>query len=110
VDITVTNSGSTCTSTGANLVQQMISCSTGSGLNPTGSSTLNSYSVSLTLPLFSLTQFTTGGAINVRTAAIVGGTQSIFGVNSSALALTGIPGQVTVKVAAHAARAWTPRC
>jgi hypothetical protein len=105
VDITVTNSGSTCTSTGANLVQQMISCSTGSGLNPTGTSTFGSFSVSLTLPAFSLTQFTTGGAINIRTAAsIPGGVQTIVGAPSSAAANVGLAGMVTVKVAAHAAK------
>ena len=105
VDVTVTNSGSTCTSTGANLVQQMITCSTGSGLNPTGYATAATYSVSLTLPAFALTQFTTGGAINIRTAAnIPGGGQIITGVNSSAAAGTGIPGMVTVKVANHAAK------
>jgi hypothetical protein len=105
VDVTVTNSGSTCTSTGANLVQQQISCSTGSGLNPTGTFTGGSYSVSLTLPAFSLTQFTTGGAINIRTAAsIPGGVQTISGNNSNAAPNAGLPGMVTVKVDAHAAK------
>jgi hypothetical protein len=105
VDVTVTNSGSTCTSTGANLVQQMITCSTGSGLNPSGSFTGGVYSVSLTLPAFSLTQFTTGGAINIRTAAAIpGGIQLITGVASSAAASGSLPGMVTVKVAAHAAK------
>ena len=106
VNVTVTNSGSTCTSTGANLVQQQIGCSTGSGLNPTGTSVDGTaYSVSLTLPAFSLAQFTTGGAINIRTAAdIPGGAQGISGNNSAALASAGIPGMVTVKVAAHAAK------
>ena len=105
VDVTVTNSGSTCTSTGANLVQQMISCSTGSGLSATGTFTGGVYSVSLTLPAFALTQFTTGGAINIRTAAsIPGGMQTITGAASSAAAGAGLPGMVTVKVAAHAAK------
>jgi hypothetical protein len=105
VNITVTNSGTTCTSTGVNLVQQMITCPTGSGLNPTGTFTGGVYSVSLTLPAFSLRQFTTGGAINILTSAMVaGGTQSIIGVASSAKGAPPIGGTVTVKVAAHAGK------
>src|SRR5574338_78876 len=107
VDITTTNSGTTCTSTGSNLVQQSIGCSTGSGLNPTGTATATSYSVSLTLPSFTLSQYTTGGAINIKTIAnIPGGNQGISGVNSSAgiTGTAGLPGQVTVKVAAHVAK------
>ena len=105
VDVTVTNSGSTCTSTGMNLVQQQIGCSTGSGLNPTGTASPTTYSVALTLPAFSLSQFTTGGAINIHTkAAIPTGAQTITGNNSNAAANAGIPGMVTVKVAAHAAK------
>jgi hypothetical protein len=102
VDITVTNSAASCTSTGANLVQQMVNCPPG-GLFAWGSSTGSSYAVSLTLPGFSLTQSTTGGSINIHTAAVVaGGTQTIVGNASAAAANTGIPGMVTVKVAAHA--------
>ena len=106
VDITVTNHGTTCTSTGANLVQQMVTCPTGSGLNPYGSYySAAGYSVSLTLPAFALTQYTTGGAINIKTIAnVAGGTQTITGNVSGAAANGGIPGMVTVKVAAHVAK------
>jgi hypothetical protein len=105
VDVTVTNSGTTCTSTGANLFQQTITCPTGSGLNPTGTSSGGTYSVSLTLPAFSLVQFTTGGVINVRTAAAVAqGVQYISGNDSSAVGAPPIPGMVTVNVAGHVAK------
>jgi hypothetical protein len=105
VDVTVTNSGSTCTSTGANIINQTITCSTGSGLNPSGTASATDYSVSLTLPAFALNQFTTGGAININTmASIPTGTQSITGNNSAAAADAGLPGMVTVKVAIHAAK------
>jgi len=105
VDITITNSGSTCTSTGANLVQQTIGCATGSGLNATGTFTSTTYSVSLTLPAFSLSQYTTGGSIDIRTAAAIpGGNQVITGNATAAAPDVGLPGMVTVKVAAHAAK------
>ena len=73
VDLTVTNAGSTCTSSGPNLVQQVITCSTGSGLDATGSSTGTSYNVALTLPAFGIDQFTTGGAIPIDTKAFISG-------------------------------------
>jgi hypothetical protein len=60
------------------------------------------YSVSLTVPLFAGTHYTTGGAINLKTQFALSGAQSITGVNSSAAANAGVPGQVTVMVAAHA--------
>jgi hypothetical protein len=102
VSLTVTNSGSTCTSTGPNLVQQEITCSTGSGLAPTGTSTGTSYNVALTLPAFGINQFTTGGAININTKAAIGGSQVINGGNVGAATVNqGIAGMVTVKVAAH---------
>ena len=106
VDITVTNSGTTCTSTGANLVQQMVTCPTGSGLQPTGTYVASAgYNVSLTLPAFSLVQYTTGGAINIKTIAnVAGGVQTITGNVSGAAAKAGLPGAVTVRVAAHAAK------
>jgi hypothetical protein len=103
VNVTVTNSGTTCTSTGANLIQQTITCPTGSGLNPTGTYYRDAgFSVSLTLPAFALTQYTTGGAIDVRTrASIRGGDVTFTGNVSAAVANAGISGRVTVNVAAH---------
>lgn len=102
VALTVTNSASTCTSTGPNLVQQVITCSTGSGLAPTGTSTGTSYNVALTLPAFGINQFTTGGAIPIHTKAFISGAQTIAGGSTGAATVNaGIPGMVTVKVAAH---------
>ena len=102
VSLTVTNSGSTCTSTGPNLVQQVITCPTGSGLSPTGTSTGTSYNVALTLPAFGINQFTTGGAIPIHTKAVIAGSQTINGGSTGAATVNqGIAGMVTVKVAAH---------
>ena len=101
VSLTVTNSGATCTSTGPNLVQQVITCPA-TGLGATGTSTASSYNVALTLPAFGLNQFTTGGAININTKATIGGAQTINGGSTGAGTVNaGIPGMVTVKVAAH---------
>jgi len=52
--------------------------------------------------LFTLNQFTTGGAININTNAVFGpGGQAITGTSNAAGATMGIAGNVTVKVAAH---------
>jgi hypothetical protein len=83
-------------------VQTVITCPGGlvgaSGTAPNGTS----YSVSLTMPLFSVNTFTTGGAININTMATFMGSASINGGISSASANQGIGGMVTVKVAGHA--------
>jgi hypothetical protein len=71
------------------------------GLVPTGTATATSYSVSLTVPLFEIKQFTTGGAINIYTHATLAGSASITGMDSAAVPTMGVPGQVTVNVAAH---------
>jgi hypothetical protein len=105
VDLTVTNSGSTCTSTGPDIVQQVIACSTGSGLAPSGTSTGTSYNVALTLPAFGIEQFTTGGSFNLATKAFIGGSQVINGGSVGAATVDqGIAGMVTVKLAAHIAK------
>jgi hypothetical protein len=110
VQVTLTNSGSMCTNTSPNTIQQTatlgggncLGVNNGSGLNAMGgNSDDGSYSVSLTLPNFALRQFTTGGAINVATKAAIGGVQTITGNATSAQANFGIPGMVTVKAAAH---------
>jgi hypothetical protein len=101
VDLTVTNNAATCTSVGANLVQQSITCPA-AGLGATGSSGGGNYSVSLTMAAFALDQFTIGGPFNIHTKARFGpGAQNISGNGNSAGATVGIPGNVTVKVAAH---------
>ena len=104
VGLTVTNSGATCTNAPTTQVQQMLTCPT-AGLGATGWSTDTSFSVSLTMPQFSLSQFTTGGAIDLFTRAVLsGGAASITGNASMAAVTQGNPGRVTVKVAAHAAK------
>jgi hypothetical protein len=105
IALTLTNSGATCTDTAANHTQGSITCPT-AGLGAVGSSATGvNYSVSLTVPLFAGTHYTTGGAINVKTQFALSGAQSITGVNSSAAANAGVPGQVTVMFAAHAGMA-----
>jgi hypothetical protein len=92
-----------CTDTLAAHTQTSVTCP--SGLVGTfGSATATSYNVSLTLPLFTLTTFTTGGAININTMATLAGAATISGGISSAAANVGIPGMVTVKVAGHVAK------
>jgi hypothetical protein len=102
VDITVTNSGATCTDTNPAHVPGagFITCPT-AGLQATGTSTATSYNVSLTLPLFQLQTFTTGGAIDFATKATLQGAQSIAGDALSATATQGIAGRVTVGGAMH---------
>jgi hypothetical protein len=71
------------------------------GVSATGSATASSYSVSLTLPLFAFTQFSLDGAIPVFTAASVSGAAMLSGNAGGAAATMGVPGMVTVRVAAH---------
>jgi hypothetical protein len=89
-----------CTDTLTTHTQQTIICP--ASLTASGSSTATSYSASFSLPLFSLSQFTTGGTINIFTMATVSGGASLAGSNSNATGFGfGVPGAVTVKVAAH---------
>ena len=101
VQIFATETSATCTDFRGGDVQTL-TCP--SHLSATGSATATSYSVSLTLPLFAFTQFNTGGAINVFTTATVSGVAAIGGTAGMATATGGIPGRVTVKVAAHVAK------
>jgi hypothetical protein len=108
VDITLTNSGSTCTATNPNTIQRTYTiggdnCLDGTpfGLSPTGTASATSYSVSLTLPAINIKHFTTGGALNIVTKALISGGQTITGTSAAAAANMGIPGMVTVKAAAH---------
>jgi hypothetical protein len=101
IDIVVTDAGAACTDTSADHVQQTIVCPT-AGLSATGFSTPASYSVSLTLPPFLLTQVTTGAELGAAlTDAALSGRARISGDASGAAATQGIPGRVTVKAAAH---------
>jgi hypothetical protein len=101
VALTVTNGGATCSDGLTTHVQQTITCPT-AGLGATGSSTRTSFSLSLTMPSFSLTQFTTGGVIDLFTrAALAGGAVSITGNQSMAAATRGDAGEVTVHIATH---------
>ncbi len=101
----VTDIGSgSCVDTNPNHVQTQVTCPSGlvgaSGTAPNATS----YSVSLTMPLFTLNTFTTGGAININTMATFMGSATIAGNLSMATANQGIPGMLTVRVAAHAAK------
>jgi hypothetical protein len=70
-------------------------------LGATGSATSTSYNVSLTLPLFSINQFTTGGAVPINTAATLSGPGVVSGTAGMATGITNVGGMVTVKLAAH---------
>ena len=101
VDLTITNNTATCTNVDPNHVQQTITCP-GVGLGATGTATPTSYSVSLTVGLFAINQFTTGGPVNFHTKAVLGAdTIGIAGTNSSASATMFVNGAVTLKVAHH---------
>jgi len=102
VALTITQSAATCTSTGANLVQQTITCP-GVGLGATGTATGGSYSASLTVGLFGIQQVTTGGAVPIQTFATLSGGQMVSGMASTAGATMGVGGAVTVWLAAHTA-------
>jgi len=99
VALTITNASATCLSTGDNLVQQVITCP-GAGLGATGTATGGNYSASLTVGLFAISQFTTGGAIPIGTMVTMMGGQVVNGMASSAGATQGVAGGVTVRVAA----------
>jgi hypothetical protein len=105
INVTVTNAGATCSDTLATHVQQTITCPT-AGLGATGSATGTAYNVSLTMPPFAINQFTTGGAIPIHTKASVAGPATISGTAGGVTNVNppGIPGMVTVKVAAHVAK------
>jgi hypothetical protein len=111
VDLTVTNAGATCTSLDPSRVQQAIDCpatglqATGSAFATGGLSGGGSYSVALTMPLFAVTQFTTGGAIDVYTKLTFGdrGPIVIAGGTTGPSAKAGVGGMRTVKNAVHVA-------
>jgi hypothetical protein len=93
-----------CTDVDPDHVQTQITCPTGL-VGASGTSLGPAlYNVSLTMPLFQLNTFTTGGAINLNTMATFGGSASIAGNASSAVAIQGIDGMVTIRVAAHLAK------
>jgi hypothetical protein len=100
--VTDTGTGS-CTDVNPDHVQTQITCPTGL-VGASGTASASSYSVSLTMPLFTLNTFTTGGAININTVATFMGSAEITGTASMAAANQGIAGMVTVKVAAHVAK------
>jgi hypothetical protein len=100
VQLVVTNAGATCTDTLGTHVQQSIVCPS-AGLGATGTWVPTSFSVSLTMPRFSLRQFTTDGAIPVSTQARLSGAAAIQGGPSAAAATMGVAGGVTVRVARH---------
>lgn len=110
IDITLTLGGATCTDSAAALhVQQTIGCpgiAPFAGLSAEGLSFGSSYSVSLLLPSFSLSQVTTGGAINIFTNATRQPVYdlAISGSSAAAAATMGVPGMATVKVALHNAK------
>jgi hypothetical protein len=109
VAITVTNSGAACTDTNPAHVPgaTSLTCPT-AGLQAEGfadSIAAHSppayYNVSLTMPLFQMQAFTTGGTINIGTMATLQGAQSIIGNAVSAMVDVGIAGMVTVGGAQH---------
>jgi hypothetical protein len=109
IAITVTNAGATCTDTNPAHVPGAgsLTCPT-AGLQATGTSTATSYNVGLTMPLFEVQAFTTGGAINIGTHATLQGAQNITGNAASATATAGIMGTVTVGGAMHTMNSvWT---
>jgi hypothetical protein len=109
IALTVTNAGATCTDTNPGHVASatVLTCPT-AGLQATGTSTATSYNVGLTMPLFEVQAFTTGGTINIGTHATLQGAQNITGNAASATATVGIMGTVTVGGAMHTMNsAWT---
>jgi hypothetical protein len=102
VALTVTNSGATCTDTNPAHVPGagFITCPT-AGLQATGTSTATSYNVGLTMPLFEIQAFTTGGSINVGTMATLAGAQNIAGNTLSAGGTPGVAGTVVIGIAQH---------
>jgi hypothetical protein len=102
VALTVTNSGAACTDTNPAHVPGAgsITCPT-AGLQATGASTAASYNVALTMPLFEMQAFTTGGSINIGTMASLAGAQSIAGNAVSAAGTPGVAGTVVIGIAMH---------
>jgi len=101
IALTITNNGATCTDTAPNHTQGTFVCPT-AGLGGTGTANATNYSVALTVPLFSGTHYTTGGAIPIKTEFEIQGGATISGTSNMAAANQGVPGGVTVMVAAHA--------
>jgi hypothetical protein len=97
VALTVTNSGATCTDTNPNHVPGagFITCPT-AGLQATGASTATSYNVGLTMPLFEMQVFTTGGVINFGTMATLSGVQNIAGNAFSAAGTPAVAGTIVI--------------
>lgn len=108
VAITVTNGGATCTDPNPAHVPGagFLACPT-AGLEAVGfsdataSSPPTFFNVSLTMPLFQMQVFTTGGAINVGTMATLSGALTITGNGQSATATGGPVGRLTVGGAQH---------
>ena len=102
VALTVTNAGATCIDTDPAHVPgaSVVTCPT-AGLQATGSATATSYNVGLTMPLFQMQVFTTGGEINVGTKATVSGAQNIAGNATSAGGTPRIAGTVMVGSGMH---------
>ena len=111
-DLTVTNTSGTCAEGSPTVVLNNttlggFACpSPGPNTHPvslgaTGSATSTSYNVSLTMPLFSINQFTTGGAVAIQTLATIGGPGALSGTANMATGGPNVGGMVTVKLAAH---------
>ena len=109
-DYTVSNTGGTCAENSDTVVLNDTSfggqpCPTSANaaitLGATGSATSTSYNVSLTMPLFSIEQFTTGGAVPIYTKASIVGPGALQGTAGMATGVTNVGGMVTVKLAAH---------
>lgn len=96
----VIDGSSKCVPKDPTQIQHSILCPANGLLGSTGYTTPTSYSVSLTMPLVSLTHVTTGGAINVHTRATLEGPVLINGGAAGGVG-DGNLGMVTVRVAAH---------
>jgi hypothetical protein len=108
-DYTISNVNGTCAEDSATVVLNSTTlagqaCPTTTGLatlGATGSATATSYNVSLTMPLFSISQFTTGGSVPIATQATIAGPAAINGTANMATGVSNVGGMVTVKLAAH---------
>ena len=109
-DFSVSNTSGTCAENSATVVLNDtslggVACPTTANgaiqLGATGSATSTSYNVSLTMPLFSIEQFTTGGAVPIYTKASIVGPGAVQGTANMATGVTNVGGMVTVKLAAH---------
>jgi hypothetical protein len=90
-----------CVPTDFRTLQNSILCPANGLLGSTGHTiAATSYSVSLVMPLFSLNQFTTGGAINIHTRATLEGPALIHGGYAGGVGDEGF-GMVTIRVASH---------